>query len=235
MGLKFGTLDISAIKVGTSSVLKIYQGSNLVYQPVDVTPPSVPTGLTTDDNIPNFLSWAPSTDNVTPQNEIKYYIERADNASFTINNTIIGDEYLGTSISDNFAPTLVHGNTYYYRIKAVDNALNESAYSTTKVSTVNDSQDIVLGYAFINNSTIACNQSVTDTFYMPPSVSFQTTTTLWSDALRTTPAIDAEYSDGLYHKYWNGSSFSGGDPEGLGYVRPYRLCLAQGAAGRRTP
>ena len=78
MGLKFGTLDINAIKVGTSSVLKIYQGSNLIYPVGDTTPPSVPTGLTTDDNIPNFLSWSLSTDNVTPQNEIKYYIERAD-------------------------------------------------------------------------------------------------------------------------------------------------------------
>jgi hypothetical protein len=110
---------------------------------------------------------------------------------------------------------LAHGNTYYYRVKARDNDLNESAYSTTKVSTVNDSQDIVLGYALINNSTIACNQTVTGTFYIPPSVSFQTTTTLWSDALRTTTPVDAEYSDGLYHRYWNGSSFSGGDGSGF--------------------
>jgi hypothetical protein len=31
MGIKFGTLDVSAIKLGTSTVSKVYQGTDLVY------------------------------------------------------------------------------------------------------------------------------------------------------------------------------------------------------------
>ena len=106
-------------------------------------------------------------------------------------------------------------NIFISTIFTFDNALNESAYSTTKVSTVNDSQELILGYALINNSAIACSYSVSTPCYIDPATTFQTTTTLWSDAERTIPQLSAEYSDGLYHRHWNGSSFQGGDPEGF--------------------
>jgi len=135
MEIKFGILDVSTIKVGALTVSKIYQGSNLVY-PMDTTPPSVPTDLISNSHTPNIVSWVASTDDVTAQGNIEYFLERADDAGFTLNVTTITNwEKLLTDLDD-YTPILVLGNTYSYRIKARDEALNESAWSTTYTTTI---------------------------------------------------------------------------------------------------
>lgn len=133
MGIKFGTLDVSDIKVGTSSVLKIYQGTNLVYPTGDTTPPSVPTGLTATNVVPNGVSWLQSTDDTTPQASIQYFLQRADDISFTINVTTISNWNIDPLYIDN---TVSADTTYYYRVKARDEALNESAYSSIYTSVI---------------------------------------------------------------------------------------------------
>jgi hypothetical protein len=89
---------------------------------VDTTPPAVPTlaepadGSSINDNTP-ALHWHPATgaDN--------YTLEYADNPGFT-GSTVVAD------IADTTytLPTLADGD-WYWHIKAIDQALNESAYS----------------------------------------------------------------------------------------------------------
>ncbi len=90
---------------------------------VDTTPPAVPTlaapanGGSINDNTP-ALHWHPATGADT------YTLEYADNSGF-ISSTVVAD------IADTTytLPTLTDGD-WYWRVKAVDEALNESAYST---------------------------------------------------------------------------------------------------------
>lgn len=83
---------------------------------VDVTPPSVPTGLTgVAGNATAGLTWTASTDNVMV---VKYRVYR--------DNALVG-EPTTTSFSDTGR---TNGTAYAYQVSAVDGAGNESAKTT---------------------------------------------------------------------------------------------------------
>jgi len=120
MGLKFGGLDVSAIKVGASSVTKIYQGSNLVWPiiPEDLIPPSTVTNFTAISSFyPEIeLNWDAATDNVAV-------------SGYDVWESIGGGVW--TQIRTNIAGTniLVNGETSTYvefKVKAVDTSGNRS-------------------------------------------------------------------------------------------------------------
>jgi hypothetical protein len=90
---------------------------------VDCTPASVPVlaapadGSYTSDTTPELI-WNPSTDAVS------YTLEYADNSGFT------GAVEVGGLTDTNYIlPVLAQGQ-WYWHVKAIDQALNESAYST---------------------------------------------------------------------------------------------------------
>ncbi len=89
----------------------------------DTEAPDVPTGLSdsvTADSV--TLDWADSTDNKSGVKE--YVVEYADNYFYTdsVSQTVVASELNLSSLT---------GGAYYWRVKAIDNAGNESAWSTT--------------------------------------------------------------------------------------------------------
>ncbi len=150
----------------------------------DVTPPSVPTGLTfVIQNNSILLDWDDSFDPVSGIKE--YQIQYADNDQFTsaTSQIVAASELDLTSLAE---------GTYYWRVKAVDNADNESGWSTTDSFQVfNPSETKLLasdgaagdryGHVDMDGDTI-----VVGSFY--------------SDS----PAVD---SGSIYVYKWNGTSY----------------------------
>jgi len=90
---------------------------------IDCTPPAVPALISPTDgsftsNTTPELNWDPSTDAVS------YTVEYADNSGFT-------GSIVVTGITDtNYTMPTLAENTWYWHVKAVDLATNESAYSS---------------------------------------------------------------------------------------------------------
>jgi hypothetical protein len=212
MGLKFGTLDISDIKVGTSTVSKIYQGTNLIYPVGDTTPPSVPQNITGSNTSPNHMDWDSSTDDVTAQGNIQYFAERADNAGFSVNLVTFSNWLTGSSELDDVGPIVVVGNTYYYRVKARDEALNESAYSTTYSSTIlnKGNEQVVYDVSSSANVCAIADTGADDTVYFTGGLTFATCTLLWDDAIFSVPSVSGYYGEDVASgvwRQWNGTTF----------------------------
>ena len=96
--------------------------------PVDQVAPSVPTGLIASmlPNTPTInLSWAPSTDGGAPATGVLgYIIQRSPNGSSSW--TQLQGSYPNVTYPDSSAGW---STTWYYRVAAIDNAANVSAYS----------------------------------------------------------------------------------------------------------
>ncbi len=95
---------------------------------VDVTAPSVPSNLADNVSANNvLLDWSDSTDNVTGLD--KYIVEYATNPEFTGANSLeaVNSQWTLSDLAD---------GTYYWRVEAVDNNDNESAWSVTDSFTV---------------------------------------------------------------------------------------------------
>jgi hypothetical protein len=95
----------------------------------DILAPSVPSGLTDSVNGDSVaLDWDDSIDDKSGFKE--YIVEYADNSDFTgaSSQTVAASELDINGLDDM--------TTYYWRVKAVDNAGNESAWSTTDSFTI---------------------------------------------------------------------------------------------------
>jgi hypothetical protein len=102
-----------------------WSGSVYLY-PVDTTPPAVPAlispsnGVKTNDATPT-LDWG----DVTDPSGVTYDLQVASDANFS--SPIINQTGLDVS---NYTASPLAGGTYYWRVKAVDGANNESSWST---------------------------------------------------------------------------------------------------------
>jgi len=121
--------NVSAAISFTRSVLRDSLNQSISHSTVDAdleidcTPPAVPTLISPTNgsytsNITPELNWDPSTDAVS------YTVEYADNSGFTSSIVVTG-------ITDtNYTMPTLAENTWYWHVKAIDLATNESAYSS---------------------------------------------------------------------------------------------------------
>jgi autotransporter passenger strand-loop-strand repeat protein len=126
-GSALGTVTLgNNLMVGDTTCSLSIANDNLVFDvfTVDTTPPSVPMSLT--DNVTGdsaALDWSDSTDNKSGVKE--YVVEYAENDQFTsaTSQIVVSSELDLSSLADM--------STYYWRVKAVDNSDNQSAWSAT--------------------------------------------------------------------------------------------------------
>ncbi len=134
--------------LGTSSYSAIWQFSTL-----DTTSPITPRSLTaTPGDGEVLLRWLPN-----PEPDILSYVIYAD-----IDHNPTTEAYT-TTPQDTSYPILglVNGTTYYFRIKARDNSLNESGYSNEVIATP---QAIVSGLSLISPPNGAANVGINPLF-----------------------------------------------------------------------
>ncbi len=121
---------------------------------VEFIPPAVPTNLTATAYAKSIrLNWTASPD----ADVAGYTIFRAETTGGPYNT--IARNVTTTSFVDN---TAAAGTNYYYAIKAVDNALNRSAYSSEVSATATGANDLVAQLLFEGNtqdSTLNLNHS----------------------------------------------------------------------------
>jgi hypothetical protein len=111
---------------------------------VEFTAPSAPGGLTAvAQNESVKLTWSAST----ASDLAGYSVFRAASTGDAYNT--IARNITTTSFVDN---TATSGSTYYYKIKAVDQSLNRSAYSSEVSATPSGSKGLVADYAFESNT-----------------------------------------------------------------------------------
>ncbi len=111
---------------------------------VEFTAPDAPTNLVATANPESVrLSWAASS----ATDVAGYTIFRAEAANGPFNT--IARNVVGTSFIDNTATT---SGQYYYKLKAVDNALNRSAYSSQVAATTTGTRDLVAQWQFDGNT-----------------------------------------------------------------------------------
>lgn len=112
--------------------------------PIEFIAPSVPTNLVaTAQQTSVKLTWIASPD----ADLAGYTIFRVDTAGGEYNT--IARNVTTTSFVDNTALT---GSTYFYKIKAIDKSLNNSAYSNTVSATPSGTHELVAQYKFDGNS-----------------------------------------------------------------------------------
>jgi len=121
---KFANAIIGNLKLGTSTVTKIYMGTVLVWPTVDTTPPSKVLGLilSTPVDYTVHASWNAATDNVGVTGyEVQY------------NEDSIGwsDGYLSASTSM-AQGGFTGGSNVEVRVRAIDAANNVGAWSVTE-------------------------------------------------------------------------------------------------------
>lgn len=112
--------------------------------PVEFKAPAPPTNLTASSNLSSVrLDWSASTDA-----DVKgYHIYRSDSESGTYNT--IARDITSTSFVDN---TAEQGKNYFYALKAVDQSLNRSAYSTKIQVAVSSEKGLIMDLGFNGNS-----------------------------------------------------------------------------------
>ena len=112
--------------------------------PVEFVPPRAPAGLSaTAQSASVLLAWdANSEDDVAGYNV--YRADASDGDYNTIARTVDG-----TSFVDN---TVLDGETYYYKIKAIDNSLNTSDYSIAVSSAATSNHALIVNYKFEDNT-----------------------------------------------------------------------------------
>jgi len=137
-----------------------YNGTNQQWRflpvgaPIEFNAPSAPTNLVATANAESVkLTWTAS-----PEDDVAgYTIFRAESAAGPYNT--IARNVKSTSFVDNSTTT---SGTYYYKIKAVDNSLNRSAYSNQVSATTNGAHDLVAYLNFegnIRDTTINMNHA----------------------------------------------------------------------------
>jgi len=124
--------------------------------PVEFVAPGAPVGLVATPNAESIrLDWT-----ANPETDVAgYTIFRADSAGGVY--STIARNVKTTSFVDNTATT---GGPYFYKIKAVDNSLNRSAYSNEVSATATGNHDLVAHFQFNGNTqdtTINLNHSAT--------------------------------------------------------------------------
>jgi len=112
--------------------------------PIEFVAPNVPANLVAAANISSIqLTWTSSTST----DVAGYNIYRSESASGPFNT--IARKVTGTSFIDNSAN---EGVQYYYKIKAIDNSLNQSTYSNQVTATVTGIDALVASWKFDGNS-----------------------------------------------------------------------------------
>ena len=113
--------------------------SGLILKYSDSTAPAAPTGLTaTAGNQKVTLSWTANTESDLS----KYRVYRSTTTGFTPSSSNQIAEPTANTYSDQ---NLTNDTTYYYKISAVDNAGNESGYSSEVTATPTLFRDISAG------------------------------------------------------------------------------------------
>ncbi|UCC78692.1 MAG: T9SS type A sorting domain-containing protein [Candidatus Zixiibacteriota bacterium] len=157
---------------------------------IDCTPPAVPTLISPTDgsytsNTTPELNWDPATDAVS------YTLEYADNSGFSPSTVVSG-------LTDtNYAmPTLAEG-AWYWHVKAIDLATNESAYSSDWSFTVDTTPPAVPTLAApANGGSINDN---TPALHWHPATGADTYTLEYADNPGFTGAVEvADLSDTTY-------------------------------------
>jgi fibronectin type 3 domain-containing protein len=123
---------------------------------VEFVAPNAPTNLIATPNATSVrLDWDANLET----DLAGYTIFRADSLGGFYNT--IARNVKTASFVDN---TTASGKTYYYKIKAIDNALNRSGYSTEATATTTTNKDLVACFRFESNtldSTINLNHAAT--------------------------------------------------------------------------
>lgn len=124
--------------------------------PIEFIAPSAPGNLVATPNAESIrLDWTAGTDT----DVAGYNVYRADSAGGAYNT--IARNVKTTSFVDNTATT---GGPYFYNVKAVDNSLNRSAYSSEVSATATGTNTLVAQLPFNGNTqdtTINLNHSAT--------------------------------------------------------------------------
>ncbi len=117
---------VKAVDASENETAWVEGGSFLV----DVTAPSVPVSLAgTVDGSNVLFDWSDSTDNTGGSGLSGYVLQYADNSSFTSATTL-------SVAASNLDVSALADDFYYWRVKAVDNNGNESAWSSNSTFTV---------------------------------------------------------------------------------------------------
>lgn len=104
---------------------------------VDKTNPNPPTGLTPNNttqaaNSRITFTWVAATDSGIMPSPINYILEYSNSATF---DTVI---FTSSSLTNTtFNTTIANAGEYFWRVKAVDKAINESAWSAVSKITIN--------------------------------------------------------------------------------------------------
>jgi uncharacterized lipoprotein YddW (UPF0748 family) len=160
--------------------------------PADVTPPTVPTGLTSTavSRSQVNLSWTASTDTI---GVVGYKVFR-------------NGAQIGASVTTSYSDTACWGNTTYtYKVSAYDLKGNESAQSTQSVVTTPSVTDIIMDNglaAYVGawtGGTASTDRYGADYFYGSTAIT-ETKTATW------TPAIDVSGYYTVYAWYPQGSN-----------------------------
>jgi hypothetical protein len=127
-----------------------------VTAPIEFVAPTAPANLVATPNATSIrLDWSAS-----PETDVAgYTVFRSDSAGGSYNT--IARNVKSISFIDN---TTASGKTYFYKIKAVDNSLNRSAYSNETSATTTANKDLVTRLQFDGNSmdsTVNLNHSAT--------------------------------------------------------------------------
>lgn len=172
---------------------------------VEFVAPNAPTNLATTPSATSVrIDW-----DANPETDLAgYTVFRADSVGGFYNT--IARNVKSPSFVDN---TTASGKTYYYKIKAVDNALNRSAYSSEVTATTTTNKELVACYKFENNtldSTANLNHAATygTISYTAGKIGSQAISLNGSNSFIQLPATVANQNELTIATwaYWNGSS-----------------------------
>lgn len=123
--------------------------ADIVANQIEFTAPAVPSGLNATENANSvMLNWTASG-----SSDVKGYIILRSETAFGTYYTI-GRGVTGTSFVDNTAEA---GKTYYYKVRAIDECLNRSAYSNNVNTSPTGTNGLVAKYRFEDNTMDSTN------------------------------------------------------------------------------
>jgi hypothetical protein len=108
---------------------------------IDSTPPNPPTGIkditkTINGKITIQFDWVNSTDSGAIQSPVSYIMQYANDINFDANSRVVSSPLLATGINK-FSVEFSNVGDYFWRVKAIDKAMNESYSSISKLTITN--------------------------------------------------------------------------------------------------